>query len=35
VQLISSSIDAMRLRSAFVVTYQDLVVKRISELEAK
>jgi len=35
VQLTSASIDAMRLRSAFVATCQDLVVKRISELEAK
>jgi hypothetical protein len=31
----SASIAAMRLRSAFVATCQDLVVKRISELEAK
>jgi hypothetical protein len=35
VQLISASIDAMRLRSAFVATCQNLVVKRISKLEAK
>jgi hypothetical protein len=35
VQLINASIDAMQLRSAFVTTCQDLVVKRISELEAK
>ena len=35
VQLIRASIDAMRLRSAFVATCQDLVVRRISELEAE
>jgi hypothetical protein len=34
VQPISASIDAGRLYSAFVATCQDLVVKRISELEA-
>jgi hypothetical protein len=35
VQLISTSIDAMRLRSAFVATCQDLLVNSVSELEAK
>jgi hypothetical protein len=35
VQLISASIDAMRLVLAFAATCQDLVVKRIRELEAK